>query len=193
MKQYLTLATLVAVSCATSCQKRDVEPENTAVLYEKLHGKYELLSATSSEAVDSNNDGLFSTDLLAEESYLANADVEIRILDSHHQYTGGIKGHLFTQWWQRPYVNPYSTSAGKPIISYAMQAAPETFTFDAATQTFHFTPREIPDPDWPAPTSVTVTADEHLVVVSKLPIYSSATGVHFVTVTAHYKRYTIIT
>lgn len=190
MKAYLVLAVL---GVAVSCQKSDVEPDSTAVLYEKLHGKYELLSATSSEAVDSNNDGVFSTDLLAEEAYLANADVEIRILNPHTQYTGGVKGHLFTQWWQRPYLNPYSTSAGKPVVSYAMQAAPETFTFDAATQTFQFTPREIPDPEWSAPVSVTVTADEHLIIVSKLPVYSSTTGVRFVTVTAHYKRYTIVT
>ncbi|QNE39703.1 hypothetical protein F1C16_09125 [Hymenobacter sp. NBH84] len=193
MKQCFIAAICMAMLGATSCQKADVEPEDTAILHEKLHGKYKLLSASSSEAVDSNNDGLFSTDLLAEEAYLANADVEIRILNAQQQYTGGIMGHLFVQWWQRPYVNPYSTSADNTKAGYVMQAAPEKFTFDATTQTFHFTPREIPDPDWPAPVSVTVTANEELVVVSKLPVYSSTIGVHFVTVTAHYKRYTIVT
>lgn len=183
------LVVLTAAALATGCQKNNVVPgEDTAALREQLHGKYKLLSATSSEAVDMNGDGLATTNLLLEVANLQQSEVEIRILNPERRLPNS-QGHMFVQWWQRPFLAPVAASS--PILlSYANQAAPEYFTFDGATSIFTFIPRATPDPNFPAPTSVMLTAADQLTIVSQLPVYTKAAGVHLVEVRTHYQRYT---
>jgi hypothetical protein len=77
MKKLLSVA--ICTIIFFSCTKDETSVFNRPLLHEKFNGKYELLSAISEKAVDLNNDGKASTELLNENSMILFSTVEIRI------------------------------------------------------------------------------------------------------------------
>ncbi|MCT4587691.1 MAG: hypothetical protein N4A71_07705 [Carboxylicivirga sp.] len=61
------------------CQKEEMEINNRPLLKERFNGKYELISSNSKQAVDLNNDGIESTNLLDENSVILFSEITIRI------------------------------------------------------------------------------------------------------------------
>jgi hypothetical protein len=66
---FITICTILLFSCNKHDSNADTEQ-----LKEKFHGKYEVISSISEDAVDLNMDGTTSTDLLAENPEISNAD-----------------------------------------------------------------------------------------------------------------------
>jgi hypothetical protein len=56
-----------------------MEINNRPLLKERFNGKYELISSNSKQAVDLNNDGIESTNLLDENSVILFSEITIRI------------------------------------------------------------------------------------------------------------------
>lgn len=75
MKIFLLL--LVCAFVLFGCE--DEEMNNKPVLHEKYNGQYELFYSVSKEAVDLNNDGIESTNLLDENSMILFSTIEIRV------------------------------------------------------------------------------------------------------------------
>ena len=123
------------------CSPKEPAPdENVAALYERLHGKYQPIRSTSSEAIDVNLDGKVSADMMAEVPQLSKEfgnNLEIRIYGASTR--SPTPGFLFTQWWPEQYVySNNETWEGGPIayqpgtrVSYSMQGSPRRFSFSS--------------------------------------------------------------
>jgi len=96
MRKFLSLIALLFVFL--SCHKNETDIDNRLLLYEKFNGKYEVLSSISKTAVDLNNDGIESTNLLDENSMILFSNIEIRI---PHEDELFLKGNefVFTEFW----------------------------------------------------------------------------------------------
>ncbi|MFA8436329.1 MAG: hypothetical protein ACEPOZ_17600 [Marinifilaceae bacterium] len=77
MKRVLFL--IVCAVVFVGCDKNEVSESNRPLLKDMFNGKYELISSVSEKAVDLNNDGTSSTNLLDENSMILFSSVEIRI------------------------------------------------------------------------------------------------------------------
>jgi hypothetical protein len=82
----ITICTIFLVSC-----NKNESDEKLEQLKEKFHGKYEIISSTSMDAVDLNMDGITSTNLLSENAEISNSGLELRILSENKQ--------LFEEKW----------------------------------------------------------------------------------------------
>jgi len=115
---FISLCTIIFFSC-----NKNESNENLAQLKEKFHGKYEMISSTSSNAVDLNMDGISSTYLLDENSEIARAELELRIYSNNN--------FLFEEKWPVEYI---SNSSGEIVdstytINYALYCNIESFQF----------------------------------------------------------------
>lgn len=202
---------LLGMTLVGACQP-DIVPANLdgPVLYERFHGKYEVVASTSSVAVDINADGYPSTDLLQEIPALG-ADyhnyLELRIIvGSKHSDAVFLFGQFWpeqeifidsspTQRWEGEYI------AYQPglIVNYAMQGRARTFTFSPDLKSILVIPNDETDNRdahrWTLPDSVTLldSADEPKIkVVNRRRFYTSE-GVKEVLVTTIYQRFTMVT
>lgn len=82
----ITICAIFFISCSKNESKDRLEE-----LKEKFHGKYELISSASKDAVDLNMDGNTSTNLLSENPEILNSGLEIRIINDNE--------HLFEEKW----------------------------------------------------------------------------------------------
>lgn len=93
------ILSLVACACIlVSCQKEDSESDIRSSLYEKFNGKYKLVSSFSNTAVDLNNDGIESFDLLNENSMIMFSTIEIKIPSNPEPF---LKANelVFSEFW----------------------------------------------------------------------------------------------
>ncbi|EON74801.1 hypothetical protein ADIS_4772 [Lunatimonas lonarensis] len=96
MKSYLLV--IGTICMLIGCQEMEIEVADRPFLREKFNGKYELLSARSEVAIDLNNDGIASSNLLDENSTIWFSSLKIRIPDEseiflkHNEF-------VFTEFW----------------------------------------------------------------------------------------------
>jgi hypothetical protein len=96
MKYFLPLITFLFVFL--SCQKDESDVSNRPLLHEKFNGKYELISSGSKTAVDLNNDGIKSMNLLDENSMILFSFIEIRIPTEPELFLKDNE-FLFSEFW----------------------------------------------------------------------------------------------
>lgn len=192
MKQ--TLLFLSVAAALSSCQndKQAPEPsEDIAALREQFHGKYQLLSATSNQAVDLNGDGQASANLVEEIPALVESNVEVRIgrFPLKEDYIGFID-----QSWQTQFLVPVRGYSDSLVVGGFVNAMTHrSFTFNAArTQLLTEQLPTVANDQYPAPVSIMVVNSEELVVVTNRTVFVHSTW-QPVRITARYKRYTKIT
>lgn len=79
----ITICTIFFISCNKNEPNENIEQ----LLKEKFEGRYELISSISEEAVNLNNDGSSSTNLLSKNSSISfYSMVEIRILNEYELF-----------------------------------------------------------------------------------------------------------
>lgn len=88
----ITIFAVLLISC-----NKDKTNDTIAQLKDKFHGKYEVISSVSKDAVDLNMDGIRSTDLLSENPEILNSGLELRILNEKEQ--------LFEEQWPVEYIS----------------------------------------------------------------------------------------
>ena len=176
--------------------------ENVNLLYERFHGKYEVIQSVSNEAIDVNLDGKLSTDMLVEIPQLGkkySSHLQVSIIGptpykSENEF-------LFTSWWPEQFIRINSkTWEGEPIsydpnltVDYAMQGGTRNFSFSPDLKQMAVQPNKYENSFRSVkPESVTVNADNTIEVVTKRRLYTSA-GVKDVVITTLYKRYTMNT
>jgi hypothetical protein len=205
-------ALLLATSLTMlACQNPDpLAPASTTILpnqdlealYQRFHGKYQVVSATASQPLDVNLDGVASTNLLKEMAALSenSAFLELRVKYPDRSV------FLFSQFWPEQYVysftkpgnlhwNGWDMLAYNPAYSvqYAQQANPYSFSFNDDLSQVMVAPNSNADSTrWAKPESVLVEANEQLRLVNKRRIYTRE-GVKEVLITTIYKRFTITT
>jgi hypothetical protein len=120
----ITICTIFLISCNKNKSNVDIEQ-----LKEKFHGKYEVISSISEDAVDLNMDGTTSTDLLYENPEISNSGLELRILNDNEQ--------LFEEKWPVetiviPRGEIFDSTSFHPTynIYYALYINPSSCRFD---------------------------------------------------------------
>lgn len=169
---------------------RDATPDETARIYERLHGKYKAVNSISSESVDVNLDGTASINILSEIPDLADADLEVRIV-SKEQF-------LLYQSWPEQYISGDTEPTGYDpslAVNYARQGVGRSFSLDANSAALQLHPdtTPLPDPDrFTFPTAVTIEGTDRIKIIFSKRLYTSA-GWKTVTITTLYERYTMTT
>jgi hypothetical protein len=181
---YATIFIFMLVAC-----DKDKLPANRdlPVLQDRFHGKYDAISAESSEAVDVNLDGVASTNLLSEIPDLKNSDLEIRIYS--------INQSLLVQFWPEQYFAygplPVAYSPNM-VVHYLNQSVVRLFTFAPDLKQILLQPDTSPRPDsirFQIPSSVTIGDNDHIQVISPRSLFTR-NGWKKVEVTVIYQRYT---
>lgn len=186
------------------CKEKDttIAPkDNIEALYQRFHGKYKIISSSSSEAIDVNFDGVASRDLLKEIAELNDygALLELRVKNPDRSV------FLFNQFWPEQYVHSYTGPNfdwnGLDVLEYnptysvmyAQQTVPYSFTFTDDLSQVLVIPNEIPEKArWIKPETVFVQEQNRLRLTNRRRIYTR-TGVKDVIVTTVYERFTMTT
>ena len=170
-----------------ACHKTLVPNENLSALHDRFHGKYKVISSTSSEAIDVNLDGTASMDILTEIPDLINANLEIRIYEKDTP--------LFIQFLPEQYFGypaepiTYDTTVA---INYAKQGIIRLLKFDTDIKKKILHPDQAPLPDsvhFPFPKSVTIEFDDRIKVISAKRLLTHF-GWKKVEITTVYERFT---
>lgn len=113
MKKSLSL--IACVFALISCEKKESVVSNRPLLYEKFNGKYELVSSFSDKAVDLNNDGIESKNLLDENEMVLESSIEIRI-PAENDLVMKDNEFVFTEFW--PTENEHRLRVNDVVTEY---------------------------------------------------------------------------
>ncbi|GAB3890392.1 hypothetical protein [Spirosoma agri] len=216
---YASLVTASLMSCSTdgsisssvivpgASGSTSVAPnENVSALFQQFHGKYKVISSTSNQPVDVNQDGDSSSDLLTEIPELrlqAGTQYHIDIRIYGPSATSSKPHFSFTQWWPEQYIR---TGVGRVwdggelisynpdyLVKYDFQGAGRSFSFSTDLKQLTINANENENPfRWVRPESVTIDATGRISVVNKRRLYTRA-GVQEVLITTVYERFTMTT
>lgn len=195
-----SIVLLVLLLFTLSCQKKEsIQPKNDVeLLYQRFHGKYKIISATSSEPVDVNFDGISSSNLLQEIGELNNYGnfLEIRVKNVDKAV------FLFTQFWSEQYVYTYTGTNPdwngadtlsynqKYSVHYNQQGSGYRFSFADDLSQIIITPNEKAHPvRWVKPESAFIEAKDRIRLTNKRRLYTKQ-GVREVIITTIYERFT---
>lgn len=191
MKRLLYL--LATAGALSGCQKNTVEPnEDTAIVRDRFHGQYKLISSTADQAIDLNRDGQASTDVTKEITDLNLKQTRLVLLVRDN----GLK--WFEEWWPQPIIvrnYNYSSPDSMMLNGYLNNPTPRDFTVDKAFTNLLVEPGPADKANGgrtAAPESVTVLGNDQLKVVTLRLLYISRSW-HFVRITTIYQRFTSIT
>lgn len=196
----VSLALLLAI---VSCQRKESVPPKHDVesLYQRFHGKYKIVSSTSSDSVDVNFDGISSTNLLKEIDALNNHGnfLEIRVKNPDKDIL------LFMQFWPEQYVYTYIGPTPdwngsdtlnynqKYSVDYAQQGSVYRFSFSDDLSQILITPNEKAHPvRWLKPESAIIEPKDRFRLINKRWLYTKQ-GVKEVIITTVYERFTMET
>jgi len=174
------------------CNKNESN-ENLEQLKEKFHGKYEVISSISKDAVDLNMDGIASTDLLSENPKISNAGLELRVLNTNEQ--------LFEEKWPVetitiPRGEIFDSTSYHPTYSiyYAIHINPSFCRFDDDYKSIQLL--EDFQQDWTntliSIESIIIEENEIIKVTTIRKLYTLRGWIK-TKIESRYKRYTIIT
>lgn len=178
---------LFALFALFSCGNKETQGPDYALLKEKYHGKYKIISSVSQDSVDLNRDGILSTDLMSENPYMKMANVEIRILD----YNKNI--HLFDEMYPIMYDAPFP--GGSTLFEYyALYSNNSLFVIDEKNRTFTLISEVQQDGTNTliAFESVKIQ-DEEIIEVTATRKFLTINGWLTTKIISRYKRYTIVT
>jgi hypothetical protein len=192
MKTNVLVLLVLGAGGLGSCQERAPEPsEDTATLHTRFHGKYELLSAVADVAVDLNQDGIRSANLVEEIPNLKSSDVILLIRED-----SGVK--LFEQFWPQPNVTRdwnYSHPDSLTVQGYANQIRGRYFKFDKSVTNLLVEPDPVTiakDDRFPIPEEAAIESGDQLRIVVRRALFTRK-GWQLVRITTVYKRYTTTT
>lgn len=190
---------LVGVLTMSSCQREKVAPhQDVGALYQRFHGKYLVISSTSSEAVDIDFDGRASSYLLEELPELAVANLEILVDRNPKPDPDG--RFMFRQFWPEQSLTAKGGYDATPLnydpsvaVSYLLQTATRYCEFDPTLKSIavRVNPKSVVDPlRWPPPESVTLESGDDIRVVNRRRLYTTE-GWKTVEIITLYRRYTM--
>ena len=171
-------------------------------LRHQFHGKYRLISAVSSSAVDVNMDGTASSNLLLEipildykQNYQFN--IELRIYDK--SVLSPNPSYILSQSWPEQYIwlGDKEWDGGQALsfnpsysVSFVNQGTSRSFEFSKDLRKLTVHPDQDENPyRWAFPSSVEIDESGRLHVVNVRNFYTRD-GVKKVTVTTVYERFT---
>lgn len=207
------IITLLAGMWLAGCSRENSAPnpvavtpapnEDGSVLYPQFHGKYKVITSTSSEPLDVNLDGNASTDMMQEIPELTTGPQYYVQLNIYGPSKNSPKpSFIFSQWWPEQYIRLGSQEwdGGQLLdyspdyrVAYLTQGSFRSLSFSPDLKQITVNPGQNEDPfRWVRPESVTVEDSGRLRVVNKRRLYTRA-GVKEVVVTTVYERFTMST
>ena len=192
-KLFLLAGLVSLVACKKSAE---VAPnENVTALQKQFHGKYKPLHSVSSQALDINQDGKASTDMLEEIRELLDMEIEVRIYGKN-QYNPK-PSFIFIHHWPKQWLGRVEPTSYDPSIklSYDRKVVAWSFAFDSTLTQLLLEPDPsyLADPDLYSPLqTVLVKGNNHIEVTLSKRLYSTA-GWKTVQIVTLYERFTKIT
>lgn len=181
---------VVIIALILGC-KKDNAADLRNQLWERFHGKYAVIRATSDVAVDVNLDGNKSTNLVEEIPYLKNTFLELRIgLQSNYNSYG--------QYWANQSLSSEHKPAGYDpsiLVMYLSQPIVASFKFNDELTALSLSqePSKDPQPEvFSLPESVTIGRNDEITVKMKRTIYTRFGWVP-ISIVVTYARYTKVT
>lgn len=190
MKHLLAVAitSMMFVAC-----KKEAPIVDLPALKDKFNGKYAIESCRAEDALDLNMDQIGSVDLLLENVNLAEAKLELRILE--------FSQHLFTEAWPVEYISllrgsVFDSTRFDPSyrILYALYGYGTFFDFSKDLKSLQLVPRGAEDDvnTLVGFESVNVEAGERI-KVTELRRFFTFNGWKTARIVSVYKRYTKVT
>lgn len=185
MKKFFTLLAIL-LYCFIGCTKDENPVTRTDSLRERFNGQYKITRAVSNEALDINMDGVPSSNLLTEIMNLDKAYLVLQVKDEIN---------IYSQFWPEQYLS-YEANKDTPLIMYALQSFPFTFTFNSVKNEFELVPvtplSEAAIERYVIPKAVSVQNNGEIHVSFSKKIYSMS-GFQEIDVLLVYERWTPIT
>ncbi len=178
------------VSCK---QTAEIAPsEDVTTLQARFHGKYKPISSTSSEALDIDQDGKASTNMLQEIAALQNQPIEVHIYGKS-QYNAE-PSFSFVHYWPRQEFRPAVPQGYDPTVkvSYYTSVVHWDFAFDQSLTQLQLQPQPptLTDPEfYTPPQAVTVKEKDRLEVTLTKRLYTTS-GWKTVQIVTLYELYT---
>lgn len=188
MKLNLLLFLFLVLAFCSCRRSADVEPnKDREALYQRFHGKYEIISSVADEALDLNLDGRSSVNLKDELMDFKYSNLELRIRNVSNDF-------LFSEFWQEACFG-IPPGGGVPVdVNYCNQGVGRTFEFAPDLKSIKLLPDE-PITDtltYTRPASVLIK-DGDLIEITKTKRFYTLSGWKYMRVVTLYKRYTITT
>lgn len=171
----------------SSCKRSEpiAQKQDRKALYERFNGRYEILSAIASEALDINLDGISSFNLKEELTTMGRLGLQIQISD--------FKGaNSFDEFWSEPVFSGPVPKHYDPSISvyYGLESAFRTFEFSEDLSRILLNP-ESPNTNLqrhPRPDSILIQSGDLIEVTRQKEFYTTS-GWKKVTLVILYKRF----
>ena len=190
MKKQSVCFLVVMMALMLGC-KKDNATGSRNQQWERFHGKYAIIRATSDIAVDVNLDGNKSTNLVEEIPYLKNTFLEL-LIGKNGDYNG------YAQFWANQSLSSEHKPAGydpSVLVMYLSQPIVASFKFndDLTALSFSQEPSKDPQPEvFSLPESVTVGKNDEITVKMKRTVYTRFGWVP-ISIVVTYARYTKVT
>jgi len=184
------------VSLAACKESAEVAPnEDVTALQEQFHGKYKPLHSVSSQALDINQDGKASTDMLEEISELPDMEIEVKIFGKN-QYNPK-PSSIFVHHWPKQWLGRVEPTSYDPSIklSYDRKVVTWSFAFDSALTQLLLKPEPtyLADPDLYSPLQTVLVKDSGRIEVTLTKRLYTTAGWKTVQIVTLYERFTKIT
>lgn len=191
MKRGFVLVWLVMMTFAACQQKEDEVIDDVHILKERFDGRYKIISSYSHEAIDVNQDGVESTDMLVEYPLLSESLIIITINDknSHTSEPSFILAHHWPN--QEFYPEEPVNNVHDYPIDYAMKVVYWYFEFDQSISRIILKPENDNVDEtgiFAPPNLIKVDENDRIETIHSKRLYSS-TGWKEVKISSIYERY----
>jgi hypothetical protein len=192
--KYLVFLGFFFVVSFGACRRSDHADgqKERAVLFQRFHGKYKVLSSTAELPIDLNFDGIASPDLKDELLNLSNCNLEMRLPKN-------TQTNFFIEFWPEQVFmggNGDAPASYDPLamVDYANQSAARTFQFSADRKTILLKAdgASIDQQRHTRPVAVNILPGDKIEIVKHKRFYTTA-GWREVRVVTLYERYTMET
>jgi hypothetical protein len=201
MKTKVLGCLLGLVTIIAGCQQTEkVAPhQDVNTLYERFHGRYKIIHSTSNEAIDVNEDGKASTNMLEEIPELPDAIIQLGIYGKN-QYNPNTS-FFFIHHWPKQELDLHGiriepTEYNPDIRAmFSTKVVAWAFTFDPDITQLILSPSSaiLTDPDiFTPPQAVTITTNNQIEVILTKRLYTTS-GMKTVQIVTLYERYTMTT
>jgi hypothetical protein len=189
-----TSALLLGLLSLAACQQSaEVAPHQDVVaLQERFHGKYKPIRSISSLALDVNQDGAATTDMLKEITELSNTIIEVRIYGKN-QYNAQ-PSFSFVHHWPKQELGLEEPASYDPTLTpfYSTKVVAWDFAFNGAVTELVLQPQspDLKDPELYTPPQAVSVQDKDRIQVSLFKRLYTTQGWKTVQIVTLYERFT---
>ena len=193
MKRKLLFLTAGLITLAACKQADEVAPhEDVPALQERFQGRYQPVQSVSNLAIDINQDGKATTDMLEEISALS--DMETEVLISGKNQNEPESPFVFVHHWPQQWLGRVEPTTYNPNIKpeYDLKVVHWRFAFDRAITQVLIKPNPdyLADPNLYSPLQTVLVKGKDLIEVTLTKRLYTTAGWQTVQIATLYERFT---